>query len=144
MTLTPYNLEFSQIKVGDVFSFKKIVNDELVDRFADLVGDYNPLHTDIVYAKKNGFEGRLAHGLLVGGLFSTLVGMFCPGERALYLSQSLNFKKPVITGGEVLVKGEVLDKFESTGIIKLKTTVYDQKNIITVEGEALVKVRPRV
>ncbi len=141
MTLASHDLEFDRIKVGAVFSFKKIVNDDLVDRFADLVGDYNPLHTDTAYAKKNGFEGRLAHGLLVGSLFSTLVGMFCPGRRALYLSQSLNFKEAVMVGNEVLVQGEVLAKSESTRVIKLKTTVYNQKNKVVVAGEALVKVR---
>lgn len=136
------DLKFEQIKVGDVFSFRKLISNELIDGFADLVGDYNPLHMDAVYAKENGFEGRLAHGLLVGSLFSTLVGMLCPGRRALYLSQSLNFKKPVVAGREVLIRGEVLDKFESTRIIKLKTLVYDQKNVIAMTGEALVKVRP--
>lgn len=142
MTLVSRDLEFEQINVGDVFSFEKLIDDELVDCFAALVGDHNPLHMDAVYAKENGFEGRLAHGLLVGGLFSTLVGMLCPGERALYLSQSLNFKRPVVAGKEVLIKGEVLDKFESTRVIKLKTVVYDQRGAIAVEGEALVKVRP--
>lgn len=68
--------------------------------------------------------------------------MLCPGKRALYLSQSLNFKKPVIAGREILIKGEVLDKLESTRIIKLKTIAYDQKDAILIEGEALVKIRP--
>lgn len=141
MTLTPRNLEFKQIKVGDTFSFKKLIDDELIDRFASLVGDYNPLHMDTLYARANGFEGRLAHGLLVGSLFSTLVGMLCPGRRALYLSQNLNFKKPVVAGRKMSIKGEVLDKFESLGVIKLKTVVYDEKEDVAVEGEALVKVR---
>ncbi len=140
MTLISSNLEFEQIKIGDVFSFKKLIDDELIDRFAVLVGDYNPLHTDIAYAKENGFDGRLAQGLLTGSLFSTLVGMFCPGRRALYLSQSLNFKKPVVAGREVLIKGEVLDKSESTRVIRLKTLVCDEKEDIAVEGEALIKV----
>src|SRR3989344_7451193 len=100
MTSVSNDLEFEQIKVGDVFTFKKLINDELIDSFAALVGDYNPLHMDVVYAKENGYEGRLAQGMLVGSLFSTLVGMFCPGRRALYLSQSLNFKKPVVAGKE--------------------------------------------
>ena len=105
------------------------------------MGDYNPLHMDTLYARANGFEGRLAHGLLVGSLFSTLVGMLCPGRRALYLSQNLNFKKPVVAGRKMSIKGEVLDKFESLGVIKLKTVVYDEKEDVAVEGEALVKVR---
>lgn len=46
------NLNWKQIKVGNVFSFKKVIDDELIDHFAELVGDYNPLHIDTAYAKK--------------------------------------------------------------------------------------------
>ena len=144
MTLTPRDLDFEQIKVGDVFSFKKLIDGKLIDRFAELVGDYSTLHMDAVYAKENGFENRLAHGLLIGSLFSTLVGMFCPGRRALYLSQSLNFKKPVVMGKEILIKGKVLNKSESTKIIRLETLACDDKGVIVVEGEALVKVRSQI
>ena len=144
MNIVFNDLEFGKIKVGDVFSFKKLMNSELVDGFAKLTGDYNSLHMDVDYAKKNGFDDRVVHGLLAGSLFSTLVGMLCPGRQSLYLSQNLNFKRPIILGTEVIIKGEVVCRFESTQIIKLKTLVCDEKDKIMIEGEALVKVRPKI
>lgn len=144
MSETFNDLEFEKIKVGDIFSFKKIINGDLVDDFAKLTGDYNPLHVDSDYAKKNGFDDRVAHGLLAGSLFSTLVGMLCPGRQSLYLSQNLNFKRPIILGTEVIVKGEVICRFESTQIIKLRTVVCDKEDKVMIEGEALVKVRPKI
>jgi 3-hydroxybutyryl-CoA dehydratase len=132
--------EYDEIKIGETFEFKRIITLEDMNTFADLTGDYNPLHCDEEYAKKSEFGARIAHGMLAGSLFSTLVGMVCPGKRNLYLSQSLLFKRPIIPKIELTIRGKVKERIESVKMIIMNTQII-QNGKIAIEGEARVKVR---
>ena len=85
-------LNYHDVKVGDIHEFEKQITRQDIDIFAELTGDFNPLHTDKSYGKKSKFGNNIVHGMLAGSLFSTLIGMYCLGEKSLYLSQNLNFK----------------------------------------------------
>lgn len=135
------SFSFSDIKIGNVFSFKKKISGDMVDSFAKLSGDFSPLHMDNNYAKKSGFDGRVIHGMLMASFFSKLVGMLCPGEKALYLSQNIKFINILPINSEVLVEGVVVAKFDSVNIIELKTSIYDLNKKKIVDGLARVKVR---
>src|SRR6185436_3002132 len=94
-------LSFTEIQVGDSVSFLHTLSAEAVAAFAELSGDYNPLHTDEAFAAESPFGRTIVHGMLTASLFSTLIGMYCPGERSLYVGQTLAFKVPVFKGERV-------------------------------------------
>lgn len=131
---------FSDISVGDHADIKLQIDQALTNKFAQLTGDFNPLHMDSHHAKQTEFGGRVAHGMLVGSLFSRLIGMELPGQNALYLSQALQFRKPILVGTHVHVRAEVMEKSEANRILKLKTVVLDSAGEILIEGEAEVMV----
>ena len=137
----PLDYSFDEIAIGLKHSFDVIINDEIVDNFAKISGDFNPLHMDEQYAIKTKFGKRVCHGMLLSSFFSRLVGMYLPGKNALYFSQNLNFVGPCFIGDQVTVKGEVIDKSESTKIIKLETTIKNQDGKSLIEGTAQVLVR---
>ena len=137
----PLDYSFDEIEIGLKHSFEVIINDEIVDNFAKISGDFNPLHMDEQYAIKTKFGKRVCHGMLLSSFFSRLVGMYLPGKNALYFSQNLNFVEPCFIGDQVTVKGEVIDKSESTKIIKLETTIKNQDGKSLIEGTAQVLVR---
>lgn len=139
--IKPNQLKYGDINIGDVFSFERKMDETLVNEFAKLTGDYNPLHTDEKYAKGTEFSGRIVHGMLAGSLFSALVGMLCPGERALYLSQNVRFRNSLPLGALVVIEGKVISKFDAAKIIDLATVVRNKNGKIFVEGTAKVKVR---
>lgn len=132
---------FEEIEVGLNHSFELIINEELVSDFAKISGDFNPLHMDEQYAKDAKFEKRVCHGMLLASFFSRLIGMYLPGKNALYFSQNLDFVKPCFIGDKIIVNGEVIDKSESTKMIKIKTTILNQNNETLVEGIAWALVR---
>lgn len=134
------NLSYSDINKGDVYSFKRNISKQDVMCFAELIGDFNPLHVDANFGKKSQFKGNIAHGMLAGSLFSTLVGMQCPGEKSLYVSQTLNFRHPIYYDDTVIVKGTVIDKSDSIKTITLKTEILKDGKLI-IDGEAKVRVR---
>ncbi|VVB83550.1 MaoC like domain protein [uncultured archaeon] len=137
MELNDYKYE--EINVGDIFEFKRNITADNLNEYAKLTGDFNPLHCDEEYAKKTIFKGRIIHGMLAGSLFSTLVGMMCPGKRNLYLSQSLNFKRHIYPNSELTVKGVIKNKIDSMKIIVLGTEILVDGKIV-INGEAKVKV----
>lgn len=122
-------VRWADIRVGDTYSFGRTVSAQDVADFAELTGDFNPLHV----------ERGVAHGLLVGGLFSRLVGMLCPGRHSLYVSQTLHWRHPVHCGQALEVRGFVIAKHPSVRLVRMRTQVVAEGRV-AVDGEARVKV----
>ncbi len=132
---------YETITIGDIFSFEREITESIVEQFAELTGDRNPLHMDEAFANTTEFNGRIVHGMLLGSLFSTLVGMLIPGEKCLYISQDLRFRRPLPLGSSIKIQGEVMAKSDATRMIDIKTTVVDDNQQLIVDGLAKVKVR---
>ena len=141
MTEIPCDFTLDSIKVGQKQSFYQIITESLIDDFAKISGDYNPLHMDQKYALNTSFEKRVCHGMLLASFFSKLIGMYLPGKNALYFSQSLQFRSPCFIDDEVFVEGEVLEKSNSTRIITVKTTIEKSPGVCLVDGIAKIIVR---
>ena len=133
-------LTFKKIKVGDRHSFRRFIIEKDVKEFARLTGDYNPLHMDEKFAKSTQFRGRIIHGMLAASLFSTLIGMYCPGKYALILNQEISYIRPIRPNSRVLVIGEVVNKIDAVGVIVIKTLIRGADGNILIEGISKVKV----
>lgn len=100
-----YRIE--DIKEGMSESYSQTITDADVKSFAGISGDRNPVHMDEEYAASSRFGKRIAHGLLSTSFFSALFGTKLPGEGCVYVSQSVNFRKPVYVGDTVVATIEV-------------------------------------
>ena len=134
------NLKFEEISIGQKVCFDAQISKEMVEKFAELSGDHNPLHMDESYAKNSQFKQRISHGMLLGSFFSQLVGMHIPGKKCLYLSQNLNFHNPCYINDEISVEGIVKEKSDSTKMLEIETTIRNKKNKLLVDGIARVMV----
>lgn len=129
-----------RIVIGQEASFSKTITEGDVYGFAGLVGDFNPVHVNDIVGRESVFGQRIAHGMLVGSLISTVLGTKLPGEGTIYLEQNLKFKKPVYFGDTVTATVKVIEVInQEKGIYKLDTTIINQNGIITHEGYAIVK-----
>jgi 3-hydroxybutyryl-CoA dehydratase len=138
---------FDDFNVGDSATVQKTTSDDTVQQFADLTGDFNPLHVNEEFAAQSMFKRRLVHGAFSSGLISTVIGMKLPGPGALYLDQYCKFKKPVFIGDTLTAKATVIDKIlkEKEGkppmkLLILETIVTNQKDEIVTEGKATIMV----
>ena len=131
---------FAALRVGYRDSVKKTITREDVDAFARLSGDYNALHLDDEFAARTEFEQRVVHGFLHASLLSTLVGMKIPGRGALYLSQSIDFTRPVFIGDTVEAIGVVTSVDAATRTVGIETEIVNQHGESVLKGEARVKV----
>ena len=137
----PSEYSFDDITIGTKKKFNVTITEEVVNDFAKLSGDYNPLHMNKEYAASTSFKKRVVHGMLLASFFSRIDGMYLPGKHALYFSQSLNFVNPCFVGEKITVEGEVIDKSIAAKIIKLKTRVTNEQGKVLVHGESRVLVR---
>jgi 3-hydroxybutyryl-CoA dehydratase len=130
--------KYSDIQVGDQGTYSKTIRDEDIRRFAEITGDFNPVHVDEEFARNSLFGGRIAHGFLTGALISTVFGTILPGPNTIYLSQELNFKAPVKIGDTITAECEVLEKKDAKKILKFKTQVKNQAGKVVLDGQATV------
>ena len=83
------------IETGQTYSHDFTFTQDEVNRFAEVTGDKNPVHTDADFAAKTMFKVPIMHGMLGAALFSKVFGVLFPGEGTIYLNQSLNFLRPM-------------------------------------------------
>lgn len=117
-------LAFEDLAIGQRGEFETTVGEADIDRFAALSGDASPLHTDPDFARRRGFDDRLAHGAYLVALASRLVGMSLPGRNALLLKVEMSFAAPVVPGTRVRVAGlvEQLSEAVRSAVIGVRIT----------------------
>ena len=130
------------LKIGDSFSTERKVTDELVRKFAEVSGDYNPIHLDEEFAKTTRFGRRIAHGMLSGAIISAVLGYEFKERKIVFLSQSMKFTAPVYLDDTVIATATVTNIREDKGIVTLETICTNQNGETLVKGEAVVMVLP--
>ncbi len=129
-------MNFEEIEIGQNFESDTVITDEMVKEFARITGDDNPLHLDEEFASKTQFGRRIAHGMLIASLISKVLGRDFPGPGTVYVSQFIQFKKPVYIGENVRIRIDVKDKkIEKRRLILNTTVMVEDKIVITGEAE---------
>jgi 3-hydroxybutyryl-CoA dehydratase len=125
------------LHVGQSAEISRTVTDADIREFAAVSGDHNPMHLDDAYAAATPFKTRIAHGMLSGSYISAVLGTQLPGPGAIYLSQSMRFKRPVRIGDHVVCRATVTAIDEAKAVVTL-STVCEVGGKAVVEGEAVV------
>lgn len=128
------------LEIGDTATFRRTVTYADIALFAAATGDTNPFHFDEVYASKSRFKKRIAHGMLVTGYISTVLGTILPGPGTIYLSQKLNFRAPVFVDDTITAVAKVKEIRKDKPLVTLQTDCINQNGEKVVEGEAIVLV----
>ena len=127
---------------GEKATFAKTITEADISGFAGLTGDFNPLHVDAEFARRSRFGARIAHGMLTAGLISTVLGMRLPGPGGIFISQTLNFRRPVHIGDTITAIAEVIAFQPGKRVLTLRTTCVNQREETVVDGQAVLLVDP--
>jgi acyl dehydratase len=107
-----------------------------VKTFAELTGDYNPLHFDEAFAAGTKFGRLVVQGGLTTGLLHALVAMDMPGPGTVFLSQNWKFTAPVYIDDTITAAAEVVSVHPSKPVTQLAIRVTRQTGEVVLEGEA--------
>ena len=125
-----------QLLVGQKAHRSLTLTAEHVRTFAELTGDYNPLHFDEAFASQTKFGRLVVQGGLTTGLLHALVAMDLPGPGTVFLSQNWKFLAPVYIGDTITAQAEVLSVHLTKPVTQLKVEVTRQSSEVVLEGEA--------
>jgi acyl dehydratase len=129
----------SSFHVGQSCSYERVIDDTLVRAFAEVTGDYNPIHLDDEVAGRSRFGRRIAHGGILFGMVSRALGMDMPGMGTVYLSQSCSFRLPVFLGDTVRLEATITEIMPKS-IARIATIITKQTGEVVMEGVAEVKL----
>lgn len=128
------------LNIGDSFSISREITDELIRAFADLSGDYNPIHLDENFARTTRFGRRIAHGMISGAFISAVLGYEFKERKIVYLSQTMKFTAPAFLGDTITTIATVIKIREDKPVITLETVCTNQDGLTTLTGEAVVMI----
>lgn len=134
---------FEELYIGQKESFSTQITNELEEDFRRMTGDVNPLHQDDVFAEEIGkgkFKSHVTFGMLTASLYSTLAGVYLPGKYSLIHSLDIKFPRPVYTGDQLTVSGEITDKHEELKLIQIKAAIRNQNEQVVSKADMKVLV----
>jgi 3-hydroxybutyryl-CoA dehydratase len=129
---------WDDLRVGLRHEFQVMLAPEMMDAFARLSGDDNPLHVDPSYAVQAGFRGPVVFGLLTSSFYSQLVGVHLPGKMALLHGIDVDFVSPAFVGDTLRVSGEIKDLVEAYQRIELRARITNQHDKVISKAKIRV------
>jgi acyl dehydratase len=124
------------VSVGQTAARSLTLTEQHVKTFAELTGDYNPLHFDADFAARTKFGRLVVQGGLTTGLLHALVAMDLPGPGTVFLSQNWKFTAPVYIDDTITAHAEVLSVHATKPVTQLAIRVSRQTGETVLEGEA--------
>lgn len=119
-----YTIE--ELHPGMEAHFSTQITEEMIDKFTEISGDINPLHRDGAFARAKGYPARVAYGMLTASFYSTLAGVYIPGENCLLMEVDSKFTAPVYAGDSLTISGEVVEVDERFNTIRVKARIRNQ------------------
>jgi len=144
-------LHFEDVEVGFRFETpSRTVTEADLVAFARVSGDFNPLHTDAVFAAGSIYGERIAHGTLVLSLVTGLrqrVGLFDGTLMGLLEIRSWRFRAPVRIGDTIRVRTEVTELRPTSrpdrGVMVQHIEVVNQAENVVNDGEFVMLLKRR-
>jgi acyl dehydratase len=139
---------FGEFKQGQRFETpSRTITEADIVAFSGLSGDYNPVHTDEVFAQATGFGGRVAHGPMGIGIAFGLASRLdlIDGTVVALLGVTWDFRAPMRPGDTIRALIEVVDtrdvKQPEHGLLGLAFRIVDGTGKTLQEGSARLLMR---
>lgn len=133
-------MNFSDLQLGQEASGSILVTGELIDSFAEISRDFNPIHMNDAAAVQAGFAGRIAHGLICEAEVSRILGTEFPGEGTILLREHFKFLGPVYVGDQITTLLSVAELIPEKQRARITFTCANQTGQTVLTGEALIKL----
>jgi 3-hydroxybutyryl-CoA dehydratase len=125
------------LTTGATYTLTRLFDKQSAANFVALTGDSNPIHTDKAAANAAGHAAPILPGMLMASMFPAIIGSNFPG--ALYLTQTLKFRKPALVGSSITAEVRISSKSGSR--IAFETLCRDEEGAVMVEGTALALIK---
>lgn len=108
------------------------ITSEVVQRYAEVANDFNPIHFDDAAARSVGLPMRSAHGMISGALISRLLTRLHGDAWLRDGVLSIKFVRPVLVGQQVVARAVRRDAMST----ELEVRVEDEEGQPVIVGVA--------
>ena len=150
MAYTAMHLYFEDVEVGQEWeSPGRTLTEADIVNFAGLSGDYNQIHTNVVYAAEDTFGRRVAHGLLVQSIATGLAVQagFIEGTVLAFREMDCKFSLPIFIGDTIHVEIEITEKKHfprlNGGNVMMKYSIVNQEGKVVQRGNWVMLIKNR-
>ena len=134
--------KYEDLEIGQAHETVHEITADDIQRFAEVSGDFNPLHMSDEYAATTMFEKRIAHGALTASYISGILGNNLPGPGAVFVGLNMRFRRPVYIGDTVTARATVAEKIDRGNRVVLKIEcIVDGKRVIAGDAEVVAPSR---
>ncbi|MCL4142878.1 UNVERIFIED_CONTAM: hypothetical protein GTU68_051642 [Idotea baltica] len=127
---------YEDLDVGMVHETVHTITEDDIQKFAEVSGDFNPLHMNEDFAKTTVFGRRIAHGALTASYISGILGNNLPGPGSIFTGLSMRFRRPVFIGSTVTVRATVAEKKDRGKCVPLHKSIASSKPNAVITGGA--------
>ncbi len=141
---------FEDWEIGkELWTASRTVTEADIAAFAGVSGDFNPLHTNEVFAAATPMKTRIAHGMLGVAIATGLANQTrtMEGTTIALMSQTLNYKAPIFPGDTVTLCLTVTDRKMSSkggrGVVTFKMELFNQRDEVVTDGQWILMMKAR-
>lgn len=112
------------------------ITSAIVEGYAELTGDHNPLHFDTEFTAKTRFKRLISQGGIAVGLLHALVAMDLPGAGTVFTDQAWNFPAPVFIGDTITATGSIVEWRPERNRGVMEFVIVNQMGVEVLNGKA--------
>src|SRR3546814_15492784 len=127
-------IPFDSLKVGDRVSVSKTVTEADGALYIASTGDFGPVHIDDSYASKTRFGKRLAPGIMVAGLCTSVLTAELAGVLGVSIEDRFWFTGPVFYGDTITVEVWIQDSTEEKPTLVWEGSAHNREGKGRKEG----------
>jgi acyl dehydratase len=139
------------LHAGDVFtSAARTITESDVTAFAGLSGDFNPIHTDVEFAKDTPYGQRVVYGVLGLAILTGLLdrtGLFSGSAIAMLGIREWTFTAPMFIGDTIRFRLTITEVRRTSsgdrGVVKRHFELLNQRDEVVQQGHIDLLVRAR-
>jgi acyl dehydratase len=130
------------LSIGDAVEATRTVSQDDIDGYAEISGDFNPIHTDPDYAAGTPFGRTIAHGPIALALAAGILGMELPGPGSIAISNVIRYRRPIFAGDTVTTRVAVAEINAERRRVTLAMTWTNADGVVVADGEAVLRPPP--
>lgn len=132
---------FEDLYVGMKESFTVEITEEMQRSFTNMSGDVNPMHLNKNECLIVGYKDCLVYGMCTASFYSTLVGVYLPGEKCLFHRCEVEWPAPVYIGDILTITGTVKEVDSQFRRIVIKAEMRNQDRVKVSRAKLTVGIR---
>ena len=137
-------IPFDRLAVGDRARMSKTVTETDGAMYIAATGDFGPVHVDEGYAAGTRFGRRLAPGIMVAGLCTSVLTAELAGTLGLSIEDRFWFTGPVFYGDTITIDVWIAERHDETRTLVWEASARNEAGLEVLKARATLKYpRPR-